>query len=229
MADAITDPTLASIAQKYKALAPHMGNAAIVDSAGKPGAGNRHLEFYPPYDSENPRPGKITFELFDKMNPKQREEAVAADALHHLGGYQDAEQKKPVDPAWLKMKNELISSRTPAQIAVDNNAFAEDHDPGDTQDKWFQRNRGDAYIRAGMFPEQNPDWQRPKGDPEGWTPEQTAMFDKMHSYLRNGATEPPPFEPKGSLADVLSDRKAKTNIVRADMLDSLAAALGARR
>lgn len=221
------DPTLAAVADKYKALAPHMDNAAIVDSSAqaKPGD-DRHLEFYPPYESDNPRPGKITFELFDKMSPKQREDAVAADALHHLGGFQDKAQTKPVDPTWLKMKNELMGMRTPAQLEVDKRAFAEGHDPGDTMDAWLQRNRADAYARAGVFPAQNPEWwSLPKGDPEGWTPEQLAHFEKMRTYLKNGATEPPPFEPQKTLGDVLSDRRAKTDIRRADRLNALATAL----
>jgi len=128
------------------------------------------------------------------------------------------------------MKNELMSMRTPAQISVDKNAFSEGHDPGDTMDAWLQCNRADAYTRAGVFPEQNPEWwSLPKGDPEGWTPEQLAHFEKMRTYLKNGATEPPPFESSHSLGDVLSDRKAKTNIVRSERMNSLAAALGARR
>jgi hypothetical protein len=187
------DQTLRNVGQKYKALAPHMANSVIVDSSGKPGAGDRHLEFYPPHETDNPRPGKITFELFDKMDQKQKEAAVAADALHHLGGYQDAEQTKPVDPTWLKMKNELMGMRSPRQLAIDANE-SKNLNPGDTPDAWLQRSRADAYIRGGLFPEQNPEWQEP-----GWfTPEQMAHFEKMRSYLKNGATEPPPFVPDPS-------------------------------
>lgn len=184
------DPTLAAVGQKYKALSPYMAQGEIVDSSGKPGAGDRHLEFYPPYESDNPRPGKITFELFDKMNPQQREGAVAADALHYLGGYSDAESTRPVDPAWLKMKNELMGMRSPRQLAIDTNE-AKNLEPGDTPDRWLQRSRADAYVRGGVFPEQNPEWQ----EPGFFTPEQLAHFEKMRAYLRNGATEPPAFDP----------------------------------
>lgn len=188
------DPTLANVATKYKALAPYMGQSEIVQSP-KAAGDDRHLEFYPPHESDNPRPGKITFELFDKMAPQDKENAVAADALHYLGGYSDPAGKQPVDPQWLKMKNELMSYRSPGQQAMDQREFTQDHAPGDTMDSWMQRSRADAYVRAGVFPEQNPEWQLPEGDPEGWTPDQRAIFAKMGSYLRNGATEPPPFEP----------------------------------
>lgn len=188
------DPTLAAVASKYKALSPYMSQAEIVQSPKAKGD-DRHLEFYPPYESDNPRPGKITFELFDQMAPHQRENAVAADALHYLGGYSDAGGQHPVDPQWLKMKNELMSYRSPAQLTMDAGEYQQSRAPDDTMDSWLQRSRADAYVRAGVFPEDNPDWQRPAGDPEGWTPDQVATFAKMQSYLRNGATEPPPFEP----------------------------------
>lgn len=189
------DPTLSAIGTKYKALAPYMPNSAIVQTPKAPGD-DRHLEFYPPYEEQSPRPGKITFELFDKMNPQSRENAVAADALHHLGGYADASKTTPVDPAWMNMKNELMANRNPAQRSIDEHAFAQEHEPGDTMDTWLQRSRADAYIRAGLFPAQNPDWQRAKGDPEGWTPGQESLFGRMSGYLRNGPTEPPPFDPE---------------------------------
>ena len=198
----MADPTLNAIAQKYKALAPYMAQSEIVQSPKVPGD-QRGLEFYPPYESDNPRPGKITFELFDQMNPQQREGAVAADALHHLGGYADEAHTQPVDPAWLKMKNELMGMRSPRQLKVDANE-AKNLEPGDTPEAWLQRSRADAYVRGGVFPEQNPEWQEP-----GWfTPEQNAHFEKMKTYLRNGATEPPPFQPDPrAVANGLTGRK----------------------
>jgi hypothetical protein len=198
----LADPTLNAIAQKYKALAPYMAQSEIVQSPKKPGD-DRGLEFYPPYESDNPRPGKITFELFDQMNPQQREGAVAADALHHLGGYADEGHTQLVDPTWFKMKNELMGMRSPRQLAVDANE-AKNLEPGDTPEAWLQRSRADAYVRGGVFPEQNPEWQEP-----GWfTPEQQAHFEKMKTYLRNGATEPPPFQPDPrAVANGLTGRK----------------------
>lgn len=191
------DPTLAAVGKKYKALSPYMAQSEIVQSPKAPGD-DRHLEFYPPYESDNPKPGKITFELFDKMAPQDKENAVAADALHYLGGYSDAAGQKPVDPQWLKMKNELMSYRSAPQRAIDQEVYDGGHDPGDSMDAWLQRSRADAYVRAGVFPAQNPEWQLPEGDPEGPTPDQRAIYAKMGAYLRNGATEPPPFEPDES-------------------------------
>jgi len=223
------DPTLGAVASKYKLLAPHMSNAEIVDSSAKAKPGDdRHLEFYPPYESENPRPGKITFELFDKMTPQQREDAVAADALHHLGGFQDPEGTKPVDPKWLQMKRDLMVMRNEPQRRVDENAFREEGDHGDTMAAWLQRNRADAYIRAGLFPEQNPDWQRPEGDPEGWTPQQKAHFARMGAYLRTGQDPADTVNAARSVGLVTSDRYAKEHVQRANRLDALAAAISRR-
>lgn len=177
---------LQTVGQKYKALAPHMANAAIVQS---PDPGDeRQLEFHHPLSAENPVPGKMTFEMFRPFKGAEREDAVAADALHYLGGKIQDDSGPPVDPKWTAMRDQLWNMRTVGQRAVDAKSYREDAAAGDDRpfDRWADRNRKDAYIRAGIFPQRNPDWNRGPDDPMGWTPEQRAHFAAMRAYLVNG-------------------------------------------
>lgn len=174
---------LGRVARRYAALAPHMANAAVVQ-APDPGDG-RQLEFHHPVSSENPVPGKVTFELFRPLAGAEREDAVAADALHYLGGRTQDDAGEPVDPKWSDLREKMWAARTPAQRAVDIRTFREEREPDQSFDDWANRNRKDAYARAGIFPERNPDWNQPN-DPLGWTPEQRAHFAAMRSYLVSG-------------------------------------------
>lgn len=180
---------LTTIGRKYKALAPFIGDAAVMQSPD-PGDG-RQLEFYHPGEPDNPRPGKPTFEFFKPMAGDEREDAVAADALHYLGGTQQPNDKgAPVDPQWSEMRDQLWNMRSPQQRKMDETAFEEEKERGDTPDAWANRSRKDAYVRAGIFPHRNPEWNLPEGDPEGWTPEQRAHVAAMRSYLVNGEVVP---------------------------------------
>lgn len=176
---------LAGIGAKYKALAPVMRHAAVVQSAPATGD-DRHLEFYQPTERDNPRPGRSTFELFDNPTGQKREDAIAADALHRIGG---TDGGRPVDPTWMGMKQELVGSRSPGQRRIDREAFQGEGEPGQTPDRWMQQNRADAYIRAGLFPQDNPEWQLPEGDPEGFTNDQRLLFGRMNDYLRTGKAQ----------------------------------------
>lgn len=180
---------LSGIGRKYKALAPFINNSAVMNSPD-PGDG-RQLEFYHPASSENPHPGSLGFELFKPMQGAEREDAIAADALHYLGGRQQDDSGPPVDPKWSGMRDQLWQSRTSGQRAVDSHSYEQEHEPGQTPDAWADRNRKDAYVRAGVFPERNPDWNRGPDDPMGWTPGQQNQFGRMSTYLRSGEDPEP--------------------------------------
>lgn len=174
---------LDAVAKKYKALAPHMSNAAVVQSRD-PGDG-RQLEFHHPLSEDNPVPGRMTFEMFQPFKGAEREDAIAADALHYLGGRKQDDAGPPVDPKWSELREQMWNARTPAQKAVDIKTYREEREPGQSFEGWADRNRKDAYVRAGVFPERNPEWNQPN-DRLAWTPEQRAHFSAMRGYLVNG-------------------------------------------
>ncbi|HEX2815764.1 MAG TPA: hypothetical protein VHN39_05200 [Phenylobacterium sp.] len=173
------------IGGKYKALDPYMKNAAIVQRQPIPGD-DRQLEFHHPLSSENPVPGKMTFELFRPFKGQEREDAVAADALHYLGGRTQDDSGPPVDPQWSQLRDRLWNARSASQKSIDDKTYRDEHENGQSFDDWASRNRKDAYVRGGMFPEANPEWNRGPGDPYAWTPEQNATFTAMRGYLANG-------------------------------------------
>jgi len=81
------------------------------------------------------------------------------------------------------MREGLWKSRSAPQRAIDDRTFQEEADPGQSKDDWAGRNRADAYVRAGIFPERNPEWNRGSNDPARWTPQQQAIFEQMRQYL----------------------------------------------
>lgn len=171
---------LSRIASEYPALAPHLARGLVMQSHGAPGD-DRQLEFYHPLDSDNPVPGRLTFEMLRPFNGKERQDAVAADSLHYLGGLLGGNSGAPVDPVWSSLRDKLWASRTPAQRSIDAEDLKSD---GRSESEWANRSRKDAYVRAGMFPERNQDWWRaPAGDPEAFTNDQQAQFDVMKQYL----------------------------------------------
>lgn len=174
-------PAINRIGQTYPALRQHLGNVVVQRGTASDG---RQLEFYPPWEDDNPNPGKITLELYNKgLKGNDLHEAIAGDLLHHLGSI-DPRTNQPVDPAWMDMKQKLIQSRGLSHNIMDAAAYHRESDPG-SYDDWMQRSRADAYIRGGLFPAQNPDWQKPGRG--AFTPEMHGIFDQMRSYL---TTEP---------------------------------------
>lgn len=84
------------------------------------------------------------------------------------------------------LRGELMDQRSPGQRGIDSEAFGQGHERGDTLQSWMDRSRSDAYVRAGLFPQDNPEWQLPEGDPEGFTPQQRIQFARMNDYLHTG-------------------------------------------
>ena len=174
---------VSAVGQKYPVLAPHLKNTAV--SYGQPNGpnDNRQLEFYSPGEPDNPTPGKIHVQIFNKdLKGDDLGNSIAGDMLHHLGGV-DPTNGKPIDPAFYALKRELGAARGPMHQRIDRDAYERDlaapYGAGEYGD-WDQRSRLDAYVRAGLFPEQNPDWYR---SDDFFNPQMHGVFDKMRSYL----------------------------------------------
>ncbi|HTF75592.1 MAG TPA: hypothetical protein VK620_14890, partial [Bradyrhizobium sp.] len=175
------------IAQNYPALAPYTKNLAVQNGKSSGPSDDRVLEFYQPWESDNPNPGKLTSELFpaaQSMSPQDRQETIAGDMLHHLGAINPA-TGMPVDPNWYAMKQELGAARTPQHLKADANAYAQEkanpsYETAPYSD-WDQGNRLDAYVRAGVFPNQNKEW----GDFID-NPKMRDIHARMQRYLTTG-------------------------------------------
>jgi hypothetical protein len=58
-------------------------------------------------------------------------------------------------------------------------------------------------VRAGLYPQDNPEWQLPEGDPEAFTGPQKIQFERMKQYLHTGQ------EPFGAQDLVTAMRRAR--------------------
>jgi hypothetical protein len=178
---------LGKVGSRWPAIQPHLNTFVVKHGDQKNNIGGGYLEFYPPWELHNPHPGKSTIEIFDKsLTGKGLEDAVAGDMLHLLGA-KDPRTERPVDPNFYEMKQRLLSTLTPEQLAVDQRAFQQDkaRNPNDerTFGEWMETSRGDAYIRGWITPDANDEWRK-----QGvYTPEQQTILEEMRGYLERPA------------------------------------------
>jgi hypothetical protein len=184
MADDDLTPLAAQITAQYPTLGKFLNNAAL--SYGTPRASQMgdKLETYPAWEEENPTPGRPNITVFDRsLQGQQLQDAVAADALHFMGAI-DPRTGTPVDPAWLQYKQQFLNAMTPEQQAINQRAYQQEGDQRSFDD-WMQQSRVDAFLRGGLFPSINPEWQRPGF----YTPEQQQLLQQMNQYLRAPTTD----------------------------------------
>lgn len=187
---------IAALGKTYPTLAPFLGNLSVKQGQPSGPGDDRQLEFYQPWESENPSPGKLTTEIFNpniKSGP-DLQQTIAGDMLHHLGAV-NPQTGAPVDPQWMDMKQRLIGAIPDNHAQMNTGAYEQEkaspYGAGSYND-WMQNNRGDAYIRAGVFPQQNPDWQQPGL----MSPQMQSIFGDMDKYLKRGIlSDPAPMVP----------------------------------
>ena len=182
------DPRLQDVAKQYPRLTPYLSQVQI--QQGKKGKNDdRGLEFYPPWESRNPNPGKITLELFDQMQGPALTSALGGDLLHHVGAI-DPKTGKPIDPQYYALKQKVIESRTPRQQAMDHRMWQQAVRSGQehrSYDQWMQQSRGDAYIRGYVTPEMGgkyPDEWRKNGFYND--PAMKSAVDAIQQYVTTG-------------------------------------------
>lgn len=173
-----------SIAAEYPTLGEPLRSSQI--SFEKDPGDGRQLEFYPPWESENPTPGKPHIQVFGDLQGRELEHAVAGDMLHYLGSYHP-ETGEPPDPKFREMKSEFARTITPDQDATNRRAYAMDqraHGDVGTYPEWLERSRIDAYIRGYLFPDREDNWR------DAYTPDQKIILKRMDDYLREGSDKP---------------------------------------
>ncbi len=183
LADALTAARAA-----YPALAPHLDNSVVQYGTASGPNDDRQLEYYPPWEAQNPNPGKHTIEIYNrKLRGDDLRDSVAADLLHGVGSI-DPRTGQPVDPQWYELKQQLGASRNARHSAMDLGAYEQEkaspYGAGPYAD-WDKNNRLDAYVRGALFPTQNPEWQNGI-----FTPEMQPIIGKMKSYLGTPAGIP---------------------------------------
>lgn len=171
-----------AIGEKYPRLKSTMDTARLQWAPEEKGAGRGHLEFFHPWDIDNPHPKEATFEMYDpSMKGNDLQDYIAADALHHLGS-RNPFTMQDVDPAWRAQKKEFMNSYTPDQNRMNMAEYYRENSgiDGTTVDDYMDQNRTDAYLRGALFPSVNPEWQ----EPGFYTPEQLEMLGHMKTALQ---------------------------------------------
>ena len=98
-----------------------------------------HLEFYPPDERDNPRPGKPSIEVFNRsVGGDDLRQMVFGDMLHHLSD---------TDPEWKRLRNKY-SDTISRERKLEEYDFAKGQ--GETRDlkKWWDVSRLDAHVRG---------------------------------------------------------------------------------
>jgi hypothetical protein len=188
------DPRLAAVAQQYPRLAPFLSQVQIQQGRKTDPNDDRGLEFYPPWESENPNPGKITLELYDPMQGQALTTALGGDLLHYLGAI-NPQTGKPIDPQYWAMKQAVMNARTPEQDGVDRSIYQQAVKSGQetrSYQDWVLQSRIDAYIRGfvtpameGRYPDE---WRR-----NGWynDPKMKKAVEVIRQYVTSPAIEGP--------------------------------------
>ena len=163
------DPRLADVAKQFPRLSPYLSQVTIQQGKKTDPNDDRGLEFYPPWESQNPNKGRITLELYDQMQGPTLTNALGGDMLHYLGSV-NPQTSQPIDPQYYAMKQKVMQARTPHQQATDRQMWEQLKRSGQesrSYDEWLQQSRVDAYIRGYVTPEMGgryPDeWRR-----NGW-------------------------------------------------------------
>lgn len=182
-------PQQPSLTDQVKTQFPVIGNydLNVIDSRDKGISQGRKLEFYPPDESQNPAPGRMTVELFDpSFKGNDAVNMIAADFLHYLGKN---------DPYVSTLRDKFRSSLTPEQQAMDRNAYegAKTGKYGGEPDTrpfedWFNVSRLDQYLGSMFLPKDSPDRADWMGS---MTPEQKAMLSEIENYMRTGQRTDP--------------------------------------
>ena len=161
---------VAEVYARYPRLTPLA--IEVVDSRGLRPDVRGSLEYYPPGERMNPKPGKRTIELF---NPALRGDALrsalAGDMLHGL---------PEIDEDFAGLRQRFKSSLTPEQSKFDRSVYAQNREDHDTFDSWMERSWLDAYIRGYLFPDQNDEWRKSGV----YTPGQQTLLEEMRQHIQ---------------------------------------------
>jgi hypothetical protein len=175
-ASPLTPADIAAIAEQYPRLKPLLDQTVIQWGNGPP---EYQSEFYHPWETENPNKDRATLELYNrKLMPSEVKELVPAEMLHLMGAV-DPRSGAAVDVGWQALKQKFLATRTPEQMKADMQDYQETKDPRAFKD-YMQESRGDAYLRAALFPKINPEWN------DYLSPQQRELANELQGYLRGG-------------------------------------------
>lgn len=178
-------PVLQDVAKAYPRLAPYVANTAVGRGTT---TDDRQLEFYAPWDEDNPHRGSLYVELYNKgLTGKALRDSIALDMLHYTGGT-NPQTGQPVDSNYYTMKQQMMAAIKQRNAPMDQEAYQQDlkqYPDSGSYDQWLAHNRADAYIRGLVSPDLNPEWQ----EPGVYTPQMKKIGDQIRAYLITPPTQ----------------------------------------
>jgi hypothetical protein len=156
---------------------PRIGNWGIEVGRGPQArnTGGGHVEFYPPDEAYNPRPGKPYIEVYNnKAKGDELKGLLFGDALHYA---------HKADPKFNEYREQFRQALSPEQRALSQRRYRDYSNPqskhynGENRpyDDWFEQSDLDAIIR-GYLANQWP--------AEVYHPKERVLLDSMRGYLR---------------------------------------------
>jgi len=173
---------LEKVGQRFPAYKKYLSNVVIKPGKNQKGD-DRQVEFYPPWESQNPNPGKLTVQPYrsDSMSGEGLTNTVSGELLHYIGGV-DPSTGIPVDPNYHALKQKVANARTPEQKALDERIYEEQKKRGEKRpfDQWFNQSRLDEYIMGYVTPDKDDEWRK-----HGFYshPEMAKAVEDVKSYL----------------------------------------------
>ena len=171
----------------------------VVDSRGQEAWGQ--LEFYPPRELYNPRPGYPTIEVFNPdLKGAELRTALLGEMLHYFPS---------VNSRFAALRRAYENSLTPDQQFMDKRAYARYADGGGEMSpgKWFEMSRLDAHIRGRLAPDAKDDWAGI------YTPFQERLLHQMWQEVTgdyNSLVIKPPFEGDKAMERVAPEAGSST-------------------
>ena len=159
--------SVSDVVNSIKLEYPIFKDIEVSDKRNEGMSDNRQLEYYSKEDSPT---GKERVEIFNpNLQGEELKNAIFGDMLHSA----PSKSKKYADK-----KLQLINSRTPEQIEIDNRAYEIAIKQGEKRpfDKWYAVSRSDAFIRGYLAKQ----WED-----SYYTEEQKELMDSMLQTLKN--------------------------------------------
>ncbi len=174
---------LGEVSRAYPGLAKYTPNTTVQWGQPSGPQDDRQLEYYPPWESDNPNAGRNTVELYNRnLTGQDLTDSVALDMLHYAGAT-DPRTGQPVDPKYYALKKAIVDQLDKRKAAWDVADYKDNakYGPMPTWQDYLMNNRADAYIRAMVSPRMNPEWN----NPALFTPEMQQIGSQIRAYLQS--------------------------------------------
>lgn len=179
---------LAQLGMSHPGLFQHLDKFHIARKAN-PEKDDRQLEYYPPWEEENPIPGKPVVHVYNqKAKGEELSNLLGGEVLHYMGAV-DPNNGKAIDPTFRKMKDSFLKTFTPDQLKRERKMYDRQVAQGwqGSFDQFLDSSRADEYLMGWLFPDKEDEWRKQGA----YTGEQMLVLADMEKYLKSNKPTTP--------------------------------------